>query len=300
MSRNMPLFSLAIESLLKISAEDPQIIRKSSSYIKDILRFFLDQEPPTGTPPAWPGEKQTPRTDRVATADRTGVAVTLDGGAGSPLLLLLDRVFRGTYLFWLAQSDPSLWFDGDGSRRETTSTYQELIEPIGHRNLGALLDRLDLLNRGFASGNADKIAEYLDMPDCAQIVNGYLLIADELERSQAYAGREHLVKLDFLFNVINTPALSDIHGTAFIEINRCLSMVFREENSESHNDFVKKVFALLKRGGGRYTYRNTIIACITTIAREVFKQNNHPLVETFVDGAHRLRLRTSEPQGIDG
>ena len=283
MSRNMPLFSVAIRSLLELSSQDPQIMRKSSSYIKDVLRFFLSGEQKEGILSAVQEMGQSHRAEGTKAANAADGALLLDGKPDDPLLLLLDRAFRGTYMFWLSQSDPSLWFDADGSRQETMSTYQEFIEPLGHENLRALLDRLDLLGREFASGNIGKIAEYLNMPDYSQIVNGYLLIADELERSPVYAGREHLVKLDFLFNVINTPALSDIHGTAFIEINRCLSMVFKEENSESHIDFVRKVFALLKRGGGRYTYRNTIIACITTIAREVFKQNNHPLVETFVE-----------------
>jgi pyruvate, orthophosphate dikinase len=248
-SRNMPLFGRAIDSLLLLSSKDPRIVRKSSSYIKKVVKFFLDRAP---------------------TAD-----------ALAAFFPLLDRVFRGTYLFWLSQSDPGQWFDGDGSGEEMT-TYQDLIEPLGHRNLRTLLDRLDELSREHSSGRPGNLAAYLDMPDNTQIVNGYLLVADELERSQAYAGREHLVKLDFLFNVINTPALSDIHGSTFIEINRCLSMVFSEENSENHEDFVRRVFELLERGGSRHAYRSTIITCITTIAREVFKQNKHPLVETFV------------------
>ena len=121
------------------------------------------------------------------------------------------------------------------------------------------------------------------MPDYFQIVNAYLLVADGLERSEAYAGREHLVKLDFLMNVINTPGLSDIHGSALIEINRCLSLVFREETPGNLDGFIRKTFFLLKRCASGHSFRNTLIACITTIAREVFKQNNHPLVDTFVD-----------------
>lgn len=280
--RNMSLFSLAIESLLELSTERPQIIRKSSSYIKDILRFFLSRKRPLEKVKAGQGDGKRPKPDIGESTQQSDVGLPLDGGMEKYLPLLLDRAFRGTYLFWLAQSDPSLWFDNDGSTPDAASSYHKLIEPLGHQNLRTLVDRLDLLSAEIASGDTSRMAEYLEMPDYSQIVNGYLLIADELERSPDYAGREHLIKLDFLFNAINTPALSDIHGSAFIEINRCLSMVFSEENSESHDDFLKKVFALLKRGGSRYAYRSTIIACITTIAREVFKQNNHPLVETFV------------------
>jgi pyruvate,orthophosphate dikinase len=248
LARNMPLVFTTLESLLELSSDSPGAIRKCSTYIKDVLRFILENR--KEIPHSWP--------------------------------LLLFRVFRATYAFWLSQPDPTNWSAADESRGGMADPYLELIEPIGHGNLRKLLDQLEQLEGASPSGNTAGIAVYLDMPDYFQIVNAYLLIADELERSEAYAGREHLVKLDFLLSMINTPALSDIHGTAFIEINRCLSMVFREETLENLEGFVKRIFSLLKRGGSRYLYRNTIISCITTIAREVFKQNNHPLVETFM------------------
>ncbi|MGD0230137.1 MAG: hypothetical protein ABSC19_07250, partial [Syntrophorhabdales bacterium] len=268
--RNMPLFTRTIDSLRALPEADDRVIKKSSTYLKGMARFLLNASP--------------------ATAASLG--------------LLLNRVFRATYRFWLAQPDPEEWFGPDGGRQGAAGAYLELIEPLGHRNLRRLLDRVSPSGEGRAAegrGAADAdaapagaegrgapesdsraIAAYLAMPDYFQIVKAYLLIADELERSEAYAGRAHLVKLDFLLNVINTPALSEIHGSAFIEINRCLSMVFREETPGNVDNFIRKIFSLLTRAGSRYTHRNTIIACVTTIAREVFKQNNHPLVETFV------------------
>ena len=116
-----------------------------------------------------------------------------------------------------------------------------------------------------------------------QIVEGYLLVADELEKSEVYAGREYLVKLDFLFHIINVPALSDIHGRTLIEINRCLAMVFREETPENLNDFIRKVFDLLKKCTSCTQYRSTILNCVITMAREVFNLNHHPLVDTFIE-----------------
>ncbi len=116
-----------------------------------------------------------------------------------------------------------------------------------------------------------------------QIIEGYLLVADELEKAEVYAGREYLVKLDFLFHVINVPALSDIHGRTLIEINRCLAMVFREEKPENLNDFIRKIFDLLKKCTTCSQYRSTILNCVITMAREVFNLNHHPLVDTFIE-----------------
>lgn len=245
LDRNMPLLSTMLDALLNVSSEQHFVVKKCSTYIRNILQFFSDNS------------RQPPKA----------------------LLPLLFRSFRATYAFWLEQPDPTYWL-GTDERHEDTSPYLKLVQPVGHANLRMLLERLDGVD-GTPSVQQG-IGQFLTLPDFFQIVNAYLLIADDLERSEAYAGRAHLIKLDFLLSVINTSALSDIHGTAFIEINRCLSMVFREETPENLRDYVKKIFSLLKKGGTRYTYRNTIIACITTIAKEVFKQNDHPLVENFV------------------
>jgi pyruvate, orthophosphate dikinase len=257
---NLPLLPVMLESLLDLSSQEHETVKKCSSYIKDVVQFFVEQ----------------------------------GNGMPSGLLPLLFRSFSATYGFWLSQPDPTHWFGVD-EKQEHLSVYLELIQPIGHANLGMLLEKLDGLHG--ASSDERRAAQFLDLPDFFQIVNAYLLIADELERSEAYAGREHLVKLDFLLSVINMPCLSDIHGTAFIEINRCLSMVFREETPENLQDYVRRIFSLLKKGATRYAYRNTIISCITTIAKEVFKQGDHPLVGTFVAELIHFGFQYPEVQG---
>ena len=109
------------------------------------------------------------------------------------------------------------------------------------------------------------------MPDYLQIANGYLLIADALERSTAFEGRHYLVKLDFLFNIMNVPGLSDIHNSGLIEINRCLGRVLKEESHHNMDDFIRKIFRALKKTVSQNQYRSSIIDCITTLANEVFE-----------------------------
>ena len=121
------------------------------------------------------------------------------------------------------------------------------------------------------------------MPDYFQIVNGYLLAADQLEKSQAYQGRQHVVKLRFLFNVMDVSSLADIHASALREINHSLKMVFQEEKKENLNDFVRKIFSFLKRNKSQSEFSVAVFDCITTTAKEVFAQNSHPLADTFID-----------------
>jgi pyruvate,orthophosphate dikinase len=121
------------------------------------------------------------------------------------------------------------------------------------------------------------------MPDYFQIVNGYLLSADQLEKSKAHQGRQHLTKLEFLFNIMDIPGLADIHVGALREINHALNKVFQEEKKENMNDFVRKIFSFLRKSKSQYEFSMAIFDCITTTAKEVFAQNSHPLVDTFID-----------------
>ncbi len=248
--RNMTLFPDLIDSLIGLSQKEVFLFRKGSTYGKKLLQVALEYSAPVD-------------------ADRLGP--------------YLRNVFRATYLFWLDQPDPRDWFTPEGEEASAIFSYDTLVTPLSHRSIADLLQKLESLPEGHQKGADNWAASYLNLPDFMQIVEGYLLVADELERSEAYIGREYLVKLDFLFHIINVPALFDIHGRTLIEINRCLALVFREETSENLTDFIRTVFNLLKKCTSCTQYRSTILNCITTVAKEVFKRNHHPLVDTFID-----------------
>ncbi|HEX2967274.1 MAG TPA: PEP/pyruvate-binding domain-containing protein, partial [Syntrophorhabdaceae bacterium] len=195
---------------------------------------------------------------------------------------LLYIVFESTYRFWLNEPDPAEWFSGGEETEQSIEAYRELIFPLSHSHINSILERLQ--KQFHSNGNGmDSIKAYIELPDYLQIMNGYLLVADELERAEAFAGRHYLVKLDFLFNSINVMGLSDIHNSCLIEINRCLGKVLRDETHEKADDFIRKVFRLLKRTALKSRYQNSVIDCVTTLAKSVFELSNHPLVDVFVE-----------------
>jgi pyruvate,orthophosphate dikinase len=263
LSRNITLIPFVIESLSGIAHDYAALFQKSSAYLKPVVRFIVNN----------------------------GSAVQTDG-----LAHLLYQIFRATYDFWLMQSDPTGWFDPETKSAEALDTYNNIIEPLSHHSLQQLVDRLESIH----SSNIDdqeKLASYLDMPDYAQIMNGYLRAADELERSKVYAGSQHLVKLNFLYHIITVPAFSDIHGPALREINRSLGMVFKEERSENLDAFVRNVFATLKRTSFQTHYQDTIFSCMSTIAKEIFRRDNHALVDTFIEEIIAFGFQYPEVQG---
>jgi pyruvate,orthophosphate dikinase len=244
LDRNLALFPALLDFLIDFSRMDAILFRKGSSYGKKLLQAAQDYSAPLDM-------------------DRLGQ--------------FLHQVFLATYLFWRDQPDPVGWFNQEGEGTVQILAYESIVKPLSHDSIADLLRRLESLPK------EDLTAEYLLLPDYLQIVEGYLLLADELERSEVFLGREYLIKLDFLFHIINVSALADIHGRALIEINRCLALVLRTEPIESLDPFIKKVFDLLYRCSSSTQYRGTILNCINTLAKEVFKLNIHSLVDTLID-----------------
>jgi pyruvate,orthophosphate dikinase len=251
LSRNIPLLPFTIRTLLHISENQAFIFKKSSGNAKTLLKCFEEQK----------------------------IEIPHD-----IMQSFLFRVFNETYTFWLTQPDPSEWTPGEKeSSAESRETYQKLIKPLSYEHLKILLNKLETLNKNSFTGNDKFISEYLDLPDYTQITNGYFLIADQLEKTKAFEGQQHLVKLNFLFHMLNVPGLSDVYINALWEINRSLSKVFTEENHENLHEFIKRIFRVMQKSSARHEHHGAIIDCVTTIAREIFLQNNHQLVETFIE-----------------
>jgi len=251
LSRNVSLFPDIITSLSGVIDEDAVIFKKCSSYIKRIIKSILEKNL----------DIQSPEFSH-----------------------LIHRIFKITYEFWLTQPDASGWFVTEtGEPGASIEAYRQFIHPLSHEHFRALIEQLETLDPGKALKNKDILKSYLDLPDYFQIVNGYLLAADQLEKSKVYQGHQHVVKLRFLFNVMDVASLADIHASALREINHSLKLVFQEEKQEKLSDFVRKIFGFFTKNKAQSEFSVAIFDCITTTAREVFAQNNHVLADIFID-----------------
>lgn len=251
LERNLSLLPGFITSFMEIARDESALFKKCSSYLKRIIRAIEEKKVKLVTP-------------------------AFD--------MLLYKMFKATYSFWLTQPDPALWLISD---RQTLTppgeqAYLELIEPLSHHRFRQMIMDLEELRPADGREAGEHLGDFLSLPDYFQIIDGYLQVADVLEKSEAYQGR-HLIKLDFLFGIMSVPGLRDIHVSAMREINHSLKLVFQEEKKEHLDDFVRKIFGFLKKSTSQNEFRGASIDCIITAAREVFAQNAHPLVETFID-----------------
>ena len=101
-----------------------------------------------------------------------------------------------------------------------------------------LADKIESLS--FEPENlAESFVILSEIPDYNQILNAYIVIADQIERESAFSKMKYLIKLDFLFNIISSSDLQEIHSTALQEINRSLSLGFKEESRDELDSFIK-------------------------------------------------------------
>lgn len=265
LSRNLPSVFRVFDFFNQISRGNSYLLKKKSKDLKSILTFLTDHD----------------------------IAVDVEN-----LQKLFYRVFNSTYGYWLNQPNPEEWIDDSDEDREALVNFKKLIYPLSHVNLKTLLGDIEEINQSVHDRGWKAITQYLQLPDYYQILNGYLRVADELERSDAYRGRHHYARLNFLFKIFNIDGLSDIHREALIEINRSLGRVFTEKPHQDLNEFVKKIFYLLKQSSSCRLYPDTTMHCITTVAKEIFKLNDHQLADTFIEQIILFGFQSPDIQGI--
>ena len=265
LERNLSVLPGLVDDFLELARDESPVFKKCSAYLKRIIRSVTDK----------------------------GLQIT-----GPGFGILIFKMFRATYSFWLSQPDPAVWQVADNRPDATPddSIYQGLVKQLGHQHFHELMRSLEELQSTGSPQSGSAFGAYLDLPDFFQILDGYLVVADELEKAEAYRGH-HLVKLDFLIYMMSVPGLRDIHVRAMREINHALKLVFQEEKKEDLSDFVRKLFVFLKKNVSQDQFRAANIDCIVTAAREIFAHNAHPLVETFIDELIAYGFEYPEIQG---
>jgi len=264
-SRNAPQVSRIIPDLNRISQKAPHLFRESSRMLKDFLESLsgLDVEIP------WKDVKE-----------------------------LLHQAFQETYTFWLEQPNPENWMNDFLENKTALAEFQSLISPLSHDSIQGFAGELKHLSRHAKDNSGSALMPYLDLPDFFQILNGYLKTADEMEKSEAFSGFQHFTRLHFLLKIISQPHLKDIHRRALVEINRSLHKVFLEKKPRELNEFIKNMFLLLKKSDVRFEYADTILNCILTVAKQVFKLDNHNLADNFLKESIQFGFQNPNILGV--
>jgi len=263
--RNIPFLNDAIEAIYKITESENEVFKKTTGSLKVLLKTILEEKTEISTP---------------------------------YFKKLVQEIFRETYLYWLSQPNPLLWHMGNHELlEEEQAQIKNIIYPLSHDYIKTLLTKIDEIEKNGKRDFYEFITAFIDLPDHSLIVDGYFLAADAIERLEALKNKGKNIKLSFLYNMMNIQALSDVYTNILLEINRSLGRVFKELNQDEMEGFIKAFFDML-RGSSSYTEQKVpILDCITTMGKEVFLQNNHKLVNTFIDEVISFGFQYPEIKG---
>ena len=264
LARNIPLLAGLFSRLAELLPAHCLFFRKSSGYARSAAKAIVEKQ----------------------------ITASLKDDAVKTLYFSL----KAAYADWLEQPDPADWLEPEGESAEASAAYRKLIDPLSHKQLCKIRLRLEELQQTGGSAE-EKISGFLALPDYAQIANRYLAVADALEKSEAFTERRYLTKLDFLFKMMGVEGLEAQRNAIFTEINRCLAMALKEENRDDIDDFIHKIFTILKKTVTDEPYKSATLDCISTLAREIFRLNNHALVDCFIEELVAFGFQYPEVKG---
>lgn len=259
LDRSLNLLEPVFDELLALSLEKPDLLRKCSSFIKPLF------------------------------VHKNGMELARVKSFGN----LATMAFTQTYDYWLSIEDTGNWFARESFAGLTTSlelnneperikALKDLVSPLSHANLKTLSNKISHL-----SFENEKAAESLktlsEAPDYNQILNAFMIIADQIERETVFGKIKYLVKLDFLFNILGSPKLVEIHSTALQEINRSLSLGFREEEPEEREKFITKIFSVLRDCAGDKGFCGMLLNSMLTMAKEIIALDDEKLLNVLID-----------------
>ncbi len=217
------------------------------------------------------------------------------------LLKLLSQSFELTYKYWLSQPDPSFWLEEEGATglKRDKENYLSLINPVSHKNLHILLEKLKKILSSKVS-EKEILKKLLELPDYLDIVRFYREIPEKivsLAKGTAPEDPLHNIKIIFLFRIVETPGLAPIHEEALREINHELVHMIRKEPSETLDEFITRTFILLRQNIKHYPW--TALQCIKNVGFEILNREDPRLAELFLEEVVRFGFQPPEIKGVD-
>ena len=206
----------------------------------------------------------------------------------APYCSLLQKTLRTTYKYWLAKEDPRQWFEEHANVWWWDDTHIQYFYPVGHEQLRTLSEEVEKVTKRAA--NADLAKALIAFPDFMDIANHYRKLPELLGRHNPYP------KVLMLYKIVETKGLESIHEEAFREIDRTVSQIIQKDSPDTLISFLSRTFAVLARGAKLYP--QSILSCVFTIGKEIFKTGVPRLINHFIDETISLGFQLPHVRGV--
>jgi pyruvate,orthophosphate dikinase len=231
------------------------------------------------------------------------VSMSPDGFDYTNFNQLLTHALRLTYRSWIEEEDPLEWFKRECGEGPPGEEAADALKALSHAQLRRWLQQVEAPEKNPATkqyteqllllpGQLDIVRQYRELPErltsCRVAVSGGGIGADPLQTDG---------KILFLFKIMETPGLIEIHEETLRGIQRSLTMMIRSEPPEQMESFLLRTFELLKANVSHYP--RTALQCIQAIGNEVFQKKRSKLVEMFLEQVVQFGFQPPEVTGVD-
>jgi len=200
------------------------------------------------------------------------------------LRMLMQRLQRETYHFWLLRDDPGQWVAQQEGPGSLDRPWSNVCYPLSHDHYRRQLEILKTEIQP-ERDHRKAVARLAEMPDFNEIVRRYIKLPDELKAYEDPAQPSHLSTL-IRFKIMETRGLEAIHEETLREINFDIGKWIHEESIESLESFLERIFDVL--GGCFQNYPKAALQILKTIGLDVVQTENKALIEFFLKRTVRM------------
>jgi pyruvate, orthophosphate dikinase len=259
-----------------ISVRDiEQSLESFSSLHKGILRYFFLQLSELSEEPFESLMKSYYQPKRLAAKL---LNLWVEPRSFEELRVLLERLQKETYQFWLLKDDPCTWASRQECVLSSKRPWLSVCYPLSHERYQSYLKTVETAV-GPEADHRKAVSRLVELPDFSEIVALYFKLPEGLKAYEGPYRPTHLSTLMRL-KIMETRGLEAIHEETLREINFDIGKWIREESIESLERFLNRIFDVLD--GCSQNYPEAALQILRTVGLEVVQTENRELIAFFL------------------
>ncbi|KJU83365.1 protein containing Pyruvate phosphate dikinase, PEP/pyruvate-binding [Candidatus Magnetobacterium bavaricum] len=209
---------------------------------------------------------------------------------------LLIHFLRYTYDYWLTEKEPKDWLAQEAGQ-ELPPEIIEMFEPISLDKFRSYQGSLNEIIAGKDADPGNTLRTLIDLPGYGDITAIFNDIPPKISRAAVDEKIKYNYEIMFLFHIMNTPGLSNIHEEAIREINRIIKLMINRQDFEHNKALIKKTLEILK--GSLQRYPSTVLRCVLNMGKGVYESNDSDLINFLSYGVDPLGFQSPDFRGIN-
>ncbi len=209
---------------------------------------------------------------------------------------LLIHFLRYTYDYWLTEKEPKDWLTQEAGQQLPPEIIA-MFEPISLDKFRACQGSLNAIIQGNDAVPATTLKALIELPGYGDIVALFNDIPPKIARATLDEKIKYNYEIIFLFHIMNTPGLSNIHEEAIREINRIIKLMIVRQDFDQNKALIKKTLTILK--GSVQRYPSTVLRCVLNMGKGVYESNDSDLINFLSYGIDPLGFQSPDFRGIN-